>query len=298
MEGTKERFNFLDSSELKIINSENLIFQNIQNNIKNQEQKKSKLISIKEEISKLNISTINEEDNNNLEELINELTTNIASITLIENKLNEISEIKSGFLNGNSSLSENLKSKISLFSYDLIVAETSIIKLDSKIDALIKELNSKTSSLDTIVKDFFSSDVKISDNNTLIISEQEKCVFLPYTVSELSSYLELYPKEYNCLSNVVNKEFILPLDYYTKHPSLSRFREAYSLIRDKEAKTVFEALKYSFSLMFKYDLNPAIISACKTEEALNHYIDCLENNKLDDFNVFKIEYKINPMITI
>ena len=91
MEVTKERFSFLDSSELKIINSKNLIFQNIQNNIKNQEQKKSKLISIKEEISKLNIPTINEEDNNRLEEIINELTNNITSINLIENKLNEIS---------------------------------------------------------------------------------------------------------------------------------------------------------------------------------------------------------------
>jgi hypothetical protein len=190
----------------------------------------------------------------------------------------------------------------------LTTLENSIATLNERKTSIIQDFSvikevlnatSKTALQDekTIVKDFFSNDVKISDNNTLIISEQEKCVFLPYTISELSSYLELYPKEYNCLSNVVNKEFILPLDYYTKHPSLSRFREAYSLIRDKEAKTVFEALKYSSSLMFKYDLNPAIISACKTEEALNHYIDCLENNKLDDFNVFKIEYKINPMIT-
>ena len=92
--------------------------------------------------------------------------------------------------------------------------------------------------------------------------------------------MEKYPKEYKSLEYVINKEFILPLDYYTKHPSLARFREAYSLIRDREAKSVFDALKYALNVMFKYDLNPAIISACKTEEALNFYIECLENKDL------------------
>jgi hypothetical protein len=104
---------------------------------------------------------------------------------------------------------------------------------------------------------------------------------------EIESYMEKYPKEYKSLEYVINKEFILPLDYYTKHPSLARFREAYSLIRDREAKSVFDALKYALSVMFEYDLNPAIISACKTEEALNLYIECLENKDLSKFNLLK-----------
>ena len=120
-------------------------------------------------------------------------------------------------------------------------------------------------------------------------------MFLPYTVSEIQSYMEKYPKEYKSLEYVINKEFILPLDYYTKHPSLARFREAYSLIRDREAKSVFDALKYALNIMFKYDLNPAIISACKTEEALNLYIECLGNKDLSKFNLFKIEFRLNPL---
>ena len=69
-------------------------------------------------------------------------------------------------------------------------------------------------------------------------------------------------------------------------------------MRDKEAKSVFEALKYSSNIMLKYDLNPAIISACRTENTLNHYVDCLENNKLDNFNAFKIEYRMNPIAVV
>ena len=66
------------------------------------------------------------------------------------------------------------------------------------------------------------------------------------------------------------------------------------MIRDREAKSVFDALKYGLNVMFNYDLNPAIISACKTEEALNLYIECLENKDLSKFDLFKIEFKLNP----
>ena len=87
----------------------------------------------------------------------------------------------------------------------------------------------------------------------------------------------------------------MPLDYYIKHPVLSRFREAYSLIRDREAKSVVEAIKYSMNLMFSYDLNPTIIAACKTQEQLENYLTCLENNELDNFKDFEIKFEISPL---
>ena len=76
---------------------------------------------------------------------------------------------------------------------------------------------------------------------------------------------------------------------------LSRFREAYSLIRDREAKSVMEAIKYSMNLMFSYELNPAIIAACKTENQLQTYLDCLTNNKLDEFKEFEIKFEVAPL---
>lgn len=95
--------------------------------------------------------------------------------------------------------------------------------------------------------------------------------------------------------DVINKEFILPLDYYIKHSVIARFRESYSLVRDRESKSVIDAFKYALDIMFKYELNPAIIAACKTQEQLEHYLSCLERKKLDEFTDFEIKFEINPL---
>lgn len=134
-----------------------------------------------------------------------------------------------------------------------------------------------------------------SDNLVLITSESDNKVYLPYKVSEVEAYLEQYAEDYSGFEDVVEKEFVIPLEYYMKHPTTARFRETYSLIRDREGKSIVEALNYAFTLMFKYDLNPTIIAACKTQEQLDDYINCLETDRLDKFNHFKIEFRINPL---
>ena len=78
------------------------------------------------------------------------------------------------------------------------------------------------------------------------------------------------------------------------HPVLSRFREAYSLCRDREAKPIFESLKYGMDMMFNRRLNPAIIAACKTQDQLSHYLNCLEKNDLKNFTDFEIKFEMNP----
>ena len=79
-----------------------------------------------------------------------------------------------------------------------------------------------------------------------------------------------------------------------KHPVVARFREAYSLIRDRESKKVIDAFKYSVGLMLRHDLNPAIIAACKTQDQLEDYLSCVDKNKLEDFTHFKIEFNFLP----
>jgi hypothetical protein len=69
------------------------------------------------------------------------------------------------------------------------------------------------------------------------------------------------------------------------------------LIRDRESKSIFEAMRYSFDLMFKYDLNPAIIAACKTQNQLENYINCLDSKKLNEFTDFEIKYEVFPLNT-
>ena len=46
--------------------------------------------------------------------------------------------------------------------------------------------------------------------------------------------------------------------------------------------------------MFNYKLNPIIISACRNLDELDIYLDCLEENELDDFTCFEIRFEVSP----
>ena len=134
-----------------------------------------------------------------------------------------------------------------------------------------------------------------SDNETLIISERTNSIYLPYKVSELIRYIETYPNVYSSLSDVVEQEFILPFDYFMKHPFKSRFFETYNLIRNRQGKPVTHAVKAGLKLIYKHNLNPAIIAACKSEHELNTYLYYLDNKNLKGFKFFNIHYDINPL---
>lgn len=133
------------------------------------------------------------------------------------------------------------------------------------------------------------------ENDTLLVSEKERRVYLPYSKNEVTEYLEQYPDQYRSFVDVVRQEFIFPIDFYMKHPAIARFRETYSLIRDRESKSIVEAFKLAMDNMFKYDLNPAIIAACKSEDQLEKYLDCLLRKKTDEFTDFKIQFDVTPL---
>ena len=304
MESTKDLLEFLEQSELDMFENIESINVKLQDNFTRQEQKKAKILSIKEEVSKIDIPSLNkgnkkEQYINELDKISEKISSNITDLSSLRGVLDESTTV---FLklknNPGKENAKDLKNIISTYKDNLSSVEFNISTTDNQIDDFIKELAKVDDSLNFIEATVNQEDLNIVDNNTLIISEKDNCVFLPYTVDELNSYLTSFPSDYSSLTSVINKEFVLPLNYFSKHPSLARFREAYSLMRDKEAKSVFEALKFSSNMMLKYDLNPAIISACRTEDTLNHYVDCLENNKLDNFNAFKIEYRMNPIAVV
>lgn len=288
-----------NSNELYLLQNFEANLVNINLKIAEQENKRNEVtclfdtLSKTDSVSKIGSKKDYSEEINNISE---KFAKNIEKLNSLKSLL---IDINSGFisLSRNASSDEitiNLKEKINSYFSTYEEIKKDIMLADIEVDRFVKRINSSNGKKSEEVSEGIS-DGNIQNNNTLIISEKDNKVFLPYTVSEIQSYMEKYPKEYKSLEYVINKEFILPLDYYTKHPSLARFREAYSLIRDREAKSVFDALKYALNIMFKYDLNPAIISACKTEEALNLYIECLENKDLSKFNLFKIEFRLNPL---
>ena len=133
---------------------------------------------------------------------------------------------------------------------------------------------------------------EVKDNNTLIISDSNQNVVLPYKVIELEEKLK-NNKKYKTLQDVIKNEYTLPLETF-KNPTKSRFREAFQLIKKKEHGSLKEAIELGFELMFQSDLNPAVIAACKDLDELDIYLDCLDDNELDKFSCFKIEYNVPP----
>lgn len=131
------------------------------------------------------------------------------------------------------------------------------------------------------------------ENNVLLISEKVGKIFLPYKKEDIQSYLIAYPNDYKNYGEVIEKEYILPLDNFMKNQTLARFREMYDLVRNKEFRSMLEAMKVSTKFMFKYELNPAIIAACNSMEELDKYLNCLEKNKLEEFDIFDIKFELS-----
>lgn len=137
-------------------------------------------------------------------------------------------------------------------------------------------------------------DLEIKEN-TLIISEKNKNVILPYTLEDLKNTLEQNPSKYNSISDIIEKEYTKPIKYY-KNSSVARFKETFKLVREKSHGSLKHAWDMSLEAFFNYDLHPAIISACKNVDELDIYLSCLEYDELEDFKFFKIIFDIVPTI--
>ncbi len=130
------------------------------------------------------------------------------------------------------------------------------------------------------------------DSDTLLISETQSKVVLPYKINDIEKILEKN-KKYSTIQDVIDGEYTFPIDKY-KNSSKSRFKEAYNLMRKKEKASVFDSLSLATEVIFNSSLNPAVITACNTLDQLDIYLDCLSSNELDKFNYFKVKYEIMP----
>lgn len=128
--------------------------------------------------------------------------------------------------------------------------------------------------------------------NTLIISEIDKKVILPYSLDTIYETLK-ENKKFKSVDEVINKVYTMPLKYFKNAP-VARFREAYKLVKERENGTSKDALDLALELALNRNLHPAIITACKSLDELDIYLSCLEYNELDDFHFFKIVFKIPP----
>lgn len=126
--------------------------------------------------------------------------------------------------------------------------------------------------------------------NTLVISEAQKKVILPYNINTVNEILQNNAR-YHSIDEVVNKLYTRPINYY-RFSAMARFKEAYKLVKNKEKSSIFKALALGFELFGNYSLHPAIITACSSLDELDVYLACLDENDLDDFKFFNIKYEV------
>lgn len=285
-ENLKSNLNALISSEkekieilLKCLNSLNTIIQE-EDNFDNPTELIDLLSNIKSNLdnSRSNISTF--------ESVIQNIDTSLLksnkeeTISEIEQSSNEISIEP----DTEAMTSETIETDIVNSSDEPVVVEpenNQVVKMFEQ-NSTTPENNGLNSNLKT----------EIRDNNTLLISEIQNKVVLPFSVSELEKDLE-ENTNYTDLQDIINRKYTIPLDKY-KNAALARFKEAYNLMRKKENASITSSLDLALELTFNNLLNPAIITACKNLDELDIYLDYLSSNELDKFKIFDIKYEMLP----
>ena len=191
----------------------------------------------------------------------------------------KISEIASSQLELNSFFAEASK----ILSYTIPNKENKENKEQKETEEM--HVSPNTDSNSCIKND----DVSYPEN-TLIISEISRMVLLPYKKSELDNLEDVSVDK----NDLIRKKYVVPIEKY-KSPVLSRFREAFKLMRNIEKKSIIEAIDLGIELSLNSKLHPAIISACRNLNELDIYLDYLDSNQTDKFNCFSIKFEITPL---
>ena len=217
-------------------------------------------------------------------------------IDIIKNDFTNLSEIKSSLIEYNKYhetldfMSHDLEININKV-YNLVPILSSSIQqnnLPDKLNSFTEYTNHSNYDIDNLNSD-------ILNNNLLLVSEKDQKAYLPYNQFDIEKIYQSKPSTFSCLQDVIKKLYILPLKNFN-HSAISRFREGYKLIKEKQNGSMFSAISLGVEIMFKYNLNPIVVAACRNIDELYIYLDCLEENELSSFKCFKIKFEINPKI--
>jgi len=229
-----------------------------------------------------------------LNESTSALNKSNSNINNLKDLLNTLSQL--------STCNENLIDLIQNYNTQFKETMNSVYTNTENIEKFIHEITLTdfselpTASTEVVVEKTFDKEVSVTtpapsvSENTLVISETQKKVILPYKLNKVQDILQNNAR-YHSAEEVINKLYTKPISYYKFSP-ISRFKEAYKLVKEREKGSRFKALSLAFELLGNYSLHPAIISACKSLDELDIYLACLEENDLDDFKFFNIKYEI------
>ncbi len=224
-----------------------------------------------------------------------DLPKNISCEVILKSEIEDTDNISDSMDSTSKDSATNLESN-SESTINVDSASNIVIDSNAKVEPTSSTLENKVQKIkDNSKPESNCSNLKNFKENTLVISEKTKKVFLPYNLNCVEDLLKNNPSKYSNLENVIEKEFTLPLEQF-KSPSLSRFREAFKLVRNKENGSFKESLDLAMELFFNYNLHPAIISACKNLDELDIYLDYLSDNETEKFNCFNIEFEAMPVL--
>ena len=136
----------------------------------------------------------------------------------------------------------------------------------------------------------------IKDNDTLLISEVQDKVVLPYFGEEIEEKLILEGHKYKNAQEVIDDVYTRKLSDYS-NPFKARFMETYNLVTKKDRFPKMDGVKLGLELAGERYLHPAVISACRNTDELDTYLDCLKKGEVNDFQIFNIKYELHPMVT-
>ena len=270
---------------------------------KNKEKKLSKIeniptnINVKEQIidsletNKENLLNTNNIENNDIKDDkkdidknnsndINMLSNSSYTETLTTDAINKL-DLQSKYLSENENNNKKDNNEDNTDSSNDLENETTDLNLEPAGKNKIIKTNDRVTKL------------PLQDNNSLIISEKDGLVYLPFKVEDLKKeYIEKH-KKYKGLIDLINHEYILPINKY-KNTVTSRFKEAYSLMVNKEKESALSGLELGLEVAFNYSLHPAVISACKSLNELDEYLDALDAKDMSSFKRFKVEFEVLP----
>lgn len=237
---------------------------------------------------------------NSIHELASKLETDLTStISLYDKSIeNNQDEIKANLVEYNKQRDELSRSMMEFEKLNTSILNT-VIEFSLAYSSS-KKMKTQPFSKDNLLskKDKLKVDIELEpyDNNVLVISEKEQKAYLPFFYSEVQEIFKNSRGQYPTLQDVVDNLYVVDLECF-KNSAISRFKESFHLIRNKEKGSITKALDLALELMFKSELNPIVITACRNLDELDIYLDCLDKNELDYFTCFAIKFEIMPQLT-
>lgn len=239
---------------------------------------------------------------------LNLCNENISNLEKLSDELNNLAK-------SSENNDENLNEKINTFnsnyntSNKIVLQNT--IKIEECLNSISKESELKFSSVNNEESTITQSTENVSNTtneepktlynpvnyteNTLVVSETAQNVTLPYKLSEISEIIKNEPNKYSSVDDVINQKYTLPLKIF-KNPTVSRFKQGFKLMREKEHSSFREAFDLGMELIFDSNLHPAIIPACSNLEELDKYLYYMEKEETDKFDRFNIVFECPPSL--